>query len=113
MTTKKKPRGRPFKPGQSGNPAGKPIGAKTNTPFRQALARVIETLNSGGQTPNEDASLNLLNLARGGGPVGVAALKLLSEIQDGKPMQRLEATLQADFTIRSALKHLRDAVDSK
>lgn len=75
--------GRPFPPGVSGNPAGRP---KTK-PFKEALDRVIAKASS----DNDDQALDaiaqaLYDKAKSG---DVAALKEFADRMDGKPVQAI------------------------
>ena len=79
-TPKKKPRGRPFKPGQSGNPGGRPKGL---TEFRIAA-----------RAHSDEALRRLVGLMRGRNPdpLASARLRAIREILDrawGKPSQEL------------------------
>lgn len=76
--------GRPFAPGQSGNPGGRP---KTR-PFKEALDRAIKASSDGnpeGTTLDMIATALLLKASSG----DVPAIKELAERMDGKVPQTI------------------------
>lgn len=73
-----KQRGRPFEPGQSGNPAGKPKGA------RHATTRLVEALLDG---EAEEITRKAIELAKGGdGPVLRLVLERLAPARKDAPI---------------------------
>jgi hypothetical protein len=74
-----KQRGRPFEPGQSGNPAGKPKGA------RNATTRLVETLFEG---EAEDLTRKAIELAKNGdGPILRLVLERLAPARKDAPIE--------------------------
>lgn len=74
--------GRPFAPGQSGNPGGRP----KSRPFKDALDRAIKAAGEGdeGAFTLDDIAKALLTKAKSG---DVPAIKELAERYDGKVPQ--------------------------
>lgn len=74
--------GRPFQPGQSGNPSGRP----KSRPFREALDRAIKAASDDPDTKLslDDIATALLVKAQSG---DVPAIKELAERYDGKVPQ--------------------------
>jgi hypothetical protein len=78
-----KPRGRPFKPGQSGNPAGTPKGT------REIRHRVSELLDAAFR--REDGSDVLIDAIKAGVETGDSTcMKLACEYRYGKPVTMVE-----------------------
>lgn len=77
--------GKPFQPGQSGNPNGRP----KSKPFREALDRAIKSANEAGEEglSLDDIAKALLVKAKTG---DVPAIKELAERYDGKVAQAIE-----------------------
>jgi hypothetical protein len=69
-------KGKPFKPGQSGNPNGRPVGSG-----RPTFKGIIESLRAQnkGEWHNEELGAVLDN------PYDQAALQLISAVQNGEP----------------------------
>lgn len=78
-----KPRGRPFKPGQSGNPAGTPKGT------REIRHRVSELLDAAFR--REDGSDVLIDAVKAGVETGDSTcIKIAYEYRWGKPVTMVE-----------------------
>lgn len=78
-----KPRGRPFKPGQSGNPAGTPKGT------REIRHRVSELLDAAFR--REDGSDVLIDAVKAGVETGDSTcMKIAWEYRFGKPVTMVE-----------------------
>lgn len=77
--------GKPFQPGQSGNPNGRP----KSKPFREALDRAIKAASEAGEDglSLDDIAKALLVKAKTG---DVPAIKELAERYDGKVAQAIE-----------------------
>lgn len=75
--------GRPFKPGQSGNPGGRP----KSRPFKEAIDRALKASEDAGAGLSlDDIATALLLKAKSG---DVAAIKELAERYDGKVPQAI------------------------
>lgn len=82
QTGDKKPRGRPFQKGQSGNPRGRPAVARD---FREKCRQWMEEKGGGWD--------QLIDLASVGKPdERLRAIQLIAAYAYGKPAQRLEHT---------------------
>ena len=81
---------KPYQPGQSGNPAGRPPGARNRaTLLRELLAQPVKAYNPTTQQeermPLEQAlGLSLVKTALKGGPAGVAAWREIMDSIHGK-----------------------------
>ncbi len=100
MITKKAPRGRPFKKGQSGNPSGRPkkdkeveeLAAKLNRGAGDkhlTMARVAEIA----QTSENEAS-------------ALKACELLLAYEFGKPRQRTETQISGGFSVNKSARDM-------
>lgn len=79
-----------FKKGQSGNPAGKPVGAKhLTTLLREAMIRIA---NDKGETADIAMVKKLLSLATEG---DLRAMELVWDRAEGKATQHVETTIKA------------------
>jgi len=97
--------GKPFQPGQSGNPGGRP---KTK-PFRDALKRVLD------EAGKDDERLRLIAEALlGKAATGdVQAIKEIADRLDGKPAQAIVGGDDEDSPIKLIQKIERVIVDPK
>ncbi|CAB4171888.1 hypothetical protein UFOVP1349_4 [uncultured Caudovirales phage] len=91
--------GRPFQPGVSGNPAGRP---KTK-PFRDALERVIAAASADADALDVIAQA-LYDKAKTG---DVPAMKEFADRLDGKPAQALEMSGSLEMTHEERLARLK------
>jgi len=99
-TEKKQKRGRGapkeylFKPGQSGNPAGRPVGTKNfNTIFNEAIKKIAKTQDIDPKSIEIDLIIKGISEARGGN------YQFWRDIFDrnyGKPQQKLDLTTKGD-----------------
>jgi len=86
--------GRPFQPGQSGNPNGRP----KSKPFREALDRAIKAASEGSDGLSlDDIAKALLMKAKSG---DVPAIKELAERYDGKVAQAIIGGEEEDPEIK-------------
>ena len=76
----------PFEPGQSGNPGGRPKGAKI---WQDALRRAIKRRETDDPLALERLADKLINMAADG---DIQALRELADRLDGKPKQQTEIT---------------------
>lgn len=99
-----KPRGKPFEPGKSGNPGGRP--KKTEQ------LRRIEDL---ARQHSEDAILALVDEARnGGGAPRVSAAVAILDRGWGKPVDRQEAGKPGEFNDKATEeKELRERIKER
>lgn len=94
MSSAKKPRGRPFakrnpyafKPGQSGNPAGRPKSITLSEAYRKALAQVCPE-DPEGRTFAEVIAARLVAEAAAG---EVSSAREIADRTEGKPRQALD-----------------------
>jgi len=78
------PRGKPFKPGQSGNPAGRKVGSKNDaTVWREAYASAVSADDIA------EVSRVLAEAAKKGAPW---AVQYLMDRSMGRPVQGLEVS---------------------
>lgn len=88
----------PFKPGQSGNPKGRP---KKGTALTDLLRMKMEMPSSdfpGAPTVKDVITTKLIEMANGG---DIAAMKYLMDRIDGTPTQVVEQDISAEVGIRS------------
>lgn len=79
---------KPFKPGQSGNPKGKPKGAISfSTRLKSALQQVVETKADGSTITLEDVLVNRI-IKRAIEHDSERMMELIWAYYDGKPAQR-------------------------
>lgn len=78
-----------FKPGQSGNPAGKPPGTKN---FTTKVREALEAIADGEKDVTNEKKLIRAILKRGIIDGSDAAQKLIWEQLDGKPLQKTEVS---------------------
>lgn len=80
------PEGTPWKPGQSGNPNGRPVNENSITYWlKQELARA----NGGGRTNAQNIAKKMIVKAKSG---ELDAMKEIADRTEGKPKQRTEVT---------------------
>lgn len=88
-TAKNRGKGKPFKPGQSGNPAGRP----KQTPEQRDALQMIRAL-----APDAaDKLVEILNDPKASPAVKVQCIQIILERTYGKPDAHIELT-QPDFT---------------
>lgn len=76
--------GRPFQPGQSGNPNGRP----KKLPLTDVIREKLEAMKADGKVSNAEAIADkLIEMALGG---SLEAMKELADRAEGKPKQRNE-----------------------
>ncbi len=92
-TPRKKPPGRPWKPGESGNPAGRPPNPESITNLMREVGNMI---GPDGRTRKEALVEKLWKLAEGG---NMRAAEYLIDRQEGKPRERhdINASGMIDF----------------
>jgi len=94
--------GRPFQPGQSGNPGGRP----KKTPLTDEIKRLLRQKAEGSAYSNAHmVAWKMIQRAKAG---DVAAARLLWEYVEGKPTQPVEVNV-AEEARRLAAQHGLDA----
>lgn len=86
----------PFKPGQSGNPGGRP--KDRLRPLLLAEAAKLVKRGKVEMTQGQALAENLFRLALSRGMVAVPAAKLILEHIDGKPVQALDVSGEIEHT---------------
>lgn len=107
---RKRPRGKPFakgnsfawKPGQSGNPSGRPKVRTISEAYRKYLAEV-DPEDPQGRTRAEVAAERLYKLTEIEHPAAVGAFRELADRSEGKPRQAVEIDLKKQAAERLAL----------
>ena len=103
-TVKNRGKGKPFKPGQSGNPAGRP----KQTPEQRDALQMIRAL-----APDAaDKLVEILNDPKASPAVKVQCIQIILERTYGKPDAHIELT-QPDFTaLHEAFAAMRHGPES-
>jgi Family of unknown function (DUF5681) len=89
-----------FKPGQTGNPGGRPKHAK---PFRGMLLRELDCLTPEGITKMEALARRVVKCALDG---DMTAVRIIRDSVDGLPVQQVDVTERIDDGIGRRLEEL-------
>jgi hypothetical protein len=85
----KKPRGRPFQPGVSGNPAGKPKGTKHFATILKEVFKTEKVKLADGREVTLDIAMSIA-IAKKAWKGDVRAFEAITDRFDGKPHQSME-----------------------
>ena len=89
--------GRPFKPGESGNPNGRPKKGET---VSDAIREFGQRVNDDGSTAREAVAEKLYALAlKRNDQVGLGAIKYIADRWEGTPRQTMDHSGTMDFRI--------------
>ena len=90
---------KPFKPGQSGNPAGRPKSITMSEAYRRELAK-LDPDDKHGRTFAEVLAEQIIIKAKGG---DVAAVRELTDRTEGKPRQTVTLSMEKRVQLEQAV----------
>lgn len=96
---------KPFKPGQSGNPKGRPKKAYCITDILREQGEIRDVNTEQGRITRAEAIAQRLWLMAMKGDI--AALKYIYDRIDGKPLQQIQADVESDNRIEIKIEHVR------
>lgn len=95
---------KPFQPGQSGNPKGRPKSITMSEAYRRELAKVDES-DPQGRTRAEVLAEQIIIKAKGG---DVAAIREITDRTEGKPKQTVTLTVEKRDQLERAVQSIID-----
>lgn len=94
-----------FKPGQSGNPKGRPKKELCVTDILREQSKIRDVQTEEGKITRAEAIAKRLWLMAMEGDI--AALKYIYDRLDGKPLQQVQADIESDNKMEIVIEHIK------
>lgn len=94
-------KGHEFKPGESGNPTGRPIGARSlSTILREMLDEEIEIIDGATKTKKKFSDIIVRKLLKKANDGDIRAIQEIFDRMEGKAKQELQHTISEKQTFK-------------